>query len=72
MGWAAGAAHMTWISETPTKPGFYWHRGPDVEGVMVVHIAPFRGEGLFMFTPGSEQNWHIPAGEWVGPLDVPV
>jgi hypothetical protein len=66
---------LTWISEKPTKPGWYWYRAqvqpPRLESLQVVLIEQYLGDRLLMSLIGSDERLPIPHGQWAGPLEPP-
>lgn len=70
---------MTWTSEKPTAPGFYWHRAPG-RRAQVCEVFESLGEWVVAFPIGrGEYDWlslpddsDLPTGsEWSGPLENP-
>jgi len=68
---------MTWTTETPTQPGWYWWReyegsGPQITQVHLFNFVwlnkPFLGiEDIHTRTPLDNM-----LGEWAGPLEPPT
>jgi hypothetical protein len=55
---------MTWTSEKPQQPGWYWYREETWTAINSV------SGGFFVYPDGrhvSEMN-----GEWAGPLEPPI
>jgi hypothetical protein len=71
---------MSWTSERPTLPGFYWFNGM-VEGkfrareVMLSTVVELTGASpnLHVWFPKSPGSVHLSAceGRWAGPLEIP-
>jgi hypothetical protein len=60
---------MTWTSNKPTKPGWYWWRKGRLCGVREVkYWFTFNSHGLYMTGRGYVQHLD---GEWAGPLNPP-
>jgi hypothetical protein len=74
---------MTWTTEYPTKPGFYWIRNwaakevPEVTpGPEVVHVLRdyVSDPDLIFYFPGNASGWsrdELASAEWYGPLEPP-
>lgn len=56
---------MTWTSETPKQPGYYWHRNPatdDGNGPRLVLLVDLGASGLReSYTGIAAKGWR---GEW--------
>ena len=66
---------MTWTSEKPTVPGWYWHRQHDaVNGVRFVRICEIERVGNTLFVLGLQPGRFVlenASGAWAGPLEPP-
>jgi hypothetical protein len=67
---------LTWISEKPTKPGWYWYRAqvqPQRLEItpQVVLIEQYLDNRLVMSLIGTDERLPIPHGQWAGPLEPP-
>jgi len=67
---------LTWTSEKPTRPGWYWYRvqvHPEHIGItQVVLIEQYRDWELLMSVIGTDERLPIPNGQWAGPLEPPA
>lgn len=52
---------MTWMTEKPTTPGWYWYRQDKGSVPVIMMVHPHRPENFWLTFPG----------EWAGPLEVP-
>lgn len=58
---------MTWTTERPTEPGWYWWRGhPDYNG----KIGYLTDSKVIIFPVGSGHIDEM-GGEWAGPIQKP-
>lgn len=74
-----GFSQLTWTTEKPRKPGWYWYRGP---GTNVVPASVDGCNDLRYLDVGlhnnvlSESDSGVPVGEipgeWAGPLEPPA
>lgn len=75
---------MTWTTEVPTKPGFYYWQGGGMTGdeVAIVQVNAFRdktreleGDELLLSQGSVRRKKHLPVsefgGRWAGPLPQP-
>lgn len=76
---------MTWTTEYPTKPGFYWVRnmrckftGLDAEA-RIVSVTPeypteFGPSDMQFYFAGNDVRWdrdNLISAEWYGPIEPP-
>ena len=63
---------MTWTTEKPTKPGWYWYRGEcGGHTVKVIHYIDDDGDGPYLAT-SEDLNLTDLDGEWAGPVEPPL
>ena len=61
---------MVWTQDTPTVPGWYWHRSPS--GVIWVEELALRGGQLVVVDQnGRAHALETCSGEWAGPIPQP-
>lgn len=67
---------MTWTSEKPTAPGYYWNQS---DGSMFPRILCVceAASGLVVFNTGNDRppylaNYNPPGSQWAGPILPPV
>jgi hypothetical protein len=65
---------LTWTSEKPTKPGWYWWRRGHADPARLIYhgaewdrIVDFAG----LDEPVTFISGHLIEGEWAGPLEPP-
>lgn len=56
MAWNALPRALRWTKEPPTKPGWYWHRIPAADCVIIEYVTGER---------------HLQIGEYAGPIPEP-
>jgi len=64
---------MTWTTDKPTKPGWYWYRPASDQNIEVVEIARPHGD-LHIYMLGHPDlcpPYEQVEGEWAGPLEPP-
>ena len=63
---------MTWTTQTPDEPGWYWYRS-DHYHASIVLVERRKGDGtLRMCSDEWAFTSNLPRhGEWCGPLEVP-
>lgn len=57
---------MSWTTDKPTMPGFYWYR-PIGDGTP--HVRHLNAQ---LMDTWSQESVEELSGEWAGPLEVPV
>lgn len=63
---------MTWMTEKPKRPGWYWYRSEcDVHTVKVLHYIDDDGDGLYLAT-SEDRVLNDLDGEWAGPVEPPL
>ena len=67
---AQGWTGMTWTTEKPTKPGWYWWRNNASEP-RVVNIWQSRVHASILKASGLGEVLYCD-GEWAGPLEPPT
>jgi len=72
---------MSWTTEYPTKPGFYWIRNyrerrlahyAIIPGPEVVEVRADIREGLAVYWIGGDEGWNqadFESAEWQGPIE---
>jgi hypothetical protein len=58
-----------WSHNKPTRPGWYWFRGPAHEADAFIVLVDQTGE--FQWPDGGFQEVSLANGEWAGPIDEP-
>lgn len=63
---------LTWTTEKPVKPGWYWWRYGARRKASVMHITQGHVQNMEVFTVGMFAMFinEVP-GEWAGPIDPP-
>lgn len=65
---------MTWSTDKPTKPGFYWYRTHDCE-TEIMKVTGNRNDRLWAQSTDDGFDGALPVkhlhGEWFGPLEIP-
>jgi hypothetical protein len=61
-----GGEGMTWTTEKPTVPGWYWYR--EIEGEPEI-LAIYKDNGQLLISGIGLQEF---PGEWAGPLKPPA
>lgn len=65
---------MTWTTDKPTTPGWYWWIGPLLHQ-QIVEVMPFENGDAVVFRPFcGEYNTRMLSdmqGEWAGPIPQP-
>jgi hypothetical protein len=56
---------MTWTTQKPTVPGWYWYR--EIEGEPEI-LSIYKDNGQLLISGIGLQEF---PGEWVGPLESP-
>lgn len=59
---------MTWTTERPQRPGWYWFRNTDYD-IRMVHVVHSETALVEEETDGDQHE--LPDGEWAGPLAPP-
>lgn len=62
-------ARLQWSPERPTKPGWYWYRGPGEGGDLLIVLVD--EAGYFQWPDGGFSEAEHTDGDWAGPLDPP-
>jgi hypothetical protein len=62
---------MTWTTQKPTRPGWYWYRDLPFRTEFVVNVCELVTGELFASADGFDQYVERLSGEWAGPLEVP-
>jgi hypothetical protein len=57
---------MTWTTEKPTVPGWYWYR--EIEGEPEI-LSIYKDNGQLLISGIGLQEF---PGEWAGPLEPPA
>jgi hypothetical protein len=60
--------NLTWSTETPTEPGFYWHRYPGKRGDV---FKVERDHGCLIVLPYGYDTREWEGSEWAGPIPEP-
>lgn len=60
---------MTWTSDKPTVPGWYWYRGYE-DADRVVHVMD-NGESLVACSFEFSESMFYLDGQWAGPIPAP-
>jgi hypothetical protein len=70
---------MTWTTERPTEPGWYWYKATKHLPAIIVYVYhshnnPLPGNGLLVAYVGLDEhrNSAMISGEWAGPLEPPA
>ena len=63
-------SELTWTSEKPTAPGWYWWRSP-TDRVMICDVYEW-DYMFFVTTIGEPLRVGGMAGQWAGPIPEPV
>jgi hypothetical protein len=58
-----------WSHNKPTRPGWYWFRGPAHEADPFIVLVDQAGE--FQWPDGGFQEVSLADGEWAGPIEEP-
>ncbi len=61
---------MTWTTQKPTQPGWYWWRIYDDEPWQVVQVC-VKGDRIFHKRIGSQFEIDTSKGAWSGPIKEP-
>lgn len=68
---------MKWITDTPTKTGFYWYRGPtsqsssDEPYITIVKVIICAESFVAELGKEGDEDLDTYKGEWLGPLEPP-
>lgn len=69
---------MTWTTDKPTVPGFYWHDDckPPYDPFVVEVRARTADGGLFVMEPGRDDDNDVTSRlyegtRWLGPIPMP-
>ena len=60
---------MTWSTDKPTKPGWYWYRTTKQQGKILVHVRGTGKHTTAIFPRGRWQSIFLLPGEWAGPVE---
>ena len=60
---------MSWTTEKPTMPGWYWHKGPFFEPMIFLLDKDETG-AMFLLEGGCWEFDELD-GQWAGPLEPP-
>ena len=62
---------MTWTTDKPSKPGFYWYQPPGMRA-RVVEVQSDARHTLFVVHTGMRlMDLPLDEIEWAGPLEAP-
>jgi hypothetical protein len=62
---------LTWTTETPTVPGWYWWRN-NTGYEAVVNVVRMPAGQLYFYVPDVSKSVESANGEWAGPLEPPT
>jgi hypothetical protein len=63
---------LTWTTQKPTKPGWYWWRSYRGYDPIAVQILGFDSADSFSLVYGLNRPLGQCDGDWAGPIPVPV
>jgi len=68
---------LTWTTDKPTKPGWYWYRENNRLCVWYVRVGDGKRTELWVYQPHRISDGHgiqlfyFKGGEWAGPIKEP-
>lgn len=66
-----GDTVMTWMSDKPTKKGYYWYRfSEEDQAPRVLYVDPVHNY-VCLFDHDADERLSKQSGEWAGPLEPP-
>ena len=59
---------MTWTTEKPTRPGWYWYRKGEKDVQLLMDVRKIEGQLTAHWSNGVSEVIDHMCGEWSGPL----